>query len=440
MAHTHDHLVASVSRQVTDRLGSDVGGLFANCFANTLSTTITTDPGGRVFMVTGDIPAMWLRDSTAQLAPYLHFVTEDAALADTIAGVSRRQQEFVLTDPYANAFNRSADGAGHKDDHTAMHDGVWERKYEIDSLCYPIQLAHALWSRTGRTDHLVRFAAVADAAIGVWTTEQDHEARSTYRFERPDPLLPSDTLVRNGRGPMTVPTGLTWSGFRPSDDATTFGYNIPANAFAVVALRLVADLATAVLDDAGLAARALELAGEIDRAIRDHGVVDHPEHGQVLAYEVDGLGGALVMDDANVPSLLSLPLLGWCDVDDPLYLRTRAAVLSPTNPFWFSGAAGSGIGSPHTPGRNVWPIALAAQGLTATSEEERVALLDRLCSTHAGTLLMHESFDVDDPESYTRPWFSWANAMFCEFTLDVAGLRRPAVAVAATAAADGGAR
>jgi meiotically up-regulated gene 157 (Mug157) protein len=440
VAQTHDDLVAAVARQVTDRLGPSVGGLFANCFANTLSTTITAQPDGTVFMVTGDIPAMWLRDSTAQLTPYLHFVAEDEALADTVAGISRRQQEFVLLDPYANAFNRSADGAGHQDDHTATNPGVWERKYEIDSLCYPVQLAHALWSRTGRTDHLARFRQVAEAAIEVWTTEQDHEARSTYRFERPDPLLPSDTLVRDGRGSFTVPTGLTWSAFRPSDDATVFGYNVPGNAFAVVALRLVAELATAVLDDGDLAGRALALADEIDRAVREHGVVDHPEHGRVLAYEVDGLGGALVMDDANVPSLLSLPVLGWCEPDDPLYLRTRAAVLSPTNPFWFSGAAGSGIGSPHTPGRNVWPIALAVQGLTATSEDERASLLHQLCSTHAGTLLMHESFDVDDPESYTRPWFSWANAMFCEFVLDLAGLRRPAVAVAAAAAVDGGAR
>ncbi|WP_260855899.1 glycoside hydrolase family 125 protein [Curtobacterium sp. 9128] len=439
MAQQHDDLINTVATQVTDRLGPSVGELFANCFANTLATTITTEPDGTAFMVTGDIPAMWLRDSSAQLTPYLHFVADDEALADTVAAVSRRQQASVLADPYANAFNRTADGAGHQDDRTAMTPGVWERKYEIDSLCYPIQLAHTLWARTGRTDHLERFGAVADAAIRVWTTEQDHEARSAYRFERPDPLLPSDTLVRAGRGPLTVPTGLTWSAFRPSDDATVFGYNVPGNAFAVVALRLVAELATAVLDDQHLADRAERLAVELDRGIREHGVVDHPEHGRVLAYEVDGLGGSLVVDDANVPSLLSLPLLGWCAADDPLYLRTRSAVLSPTNPSWFTGSAGSGIGSPHTPGRNVWPIALAVQGLTATSEDERQELLRQLCATHAGTNLMHESFDVDDPSAYTRPWFSWANAMFCEFVLDLAGMRRPAVA-AATAAADGGVR
>ena len=423
MAQTHDDLVTTVADRVTDRLGPSVGALFANCFANTLSTTIAAQPDGTVFMVTGDIPAMWLRDSTAQLTPYLHFVAEDEALADTMASVSRRQLEYVLVDPYANAFNRAPDGAGHADDDTAMDPWVWERKYEIDSLCYPIRLAYDLWERTGRTDHLDRFAEVAAAAIALWTVEQDHEAGSPYRFERPDPLLPSDTLVRQGRGPRTARTGLTWSAFRPSDDATTLGFNIPGNAFAVTELRHVAVLATAVLDDAQLARRARALADEIDDAIRTHGVVDHPDHGVVLAYEVDGTGGALLMDDANVPSLLSLPMLGWCDRDDALYRRTRAAVLSPTNPYWFSGATGSGIGSPHTPGRNVWPIALAVQGLTATDAEERGLLLQQLCATHAGTGLMHESFDVDDPTTYTRPWFSWANAMFCEFVLDLAGLR-----------------
>lgn len=424
----HEDLVEGIARQVDDRLDPAVGAVFRNCFRNTLSTTMRTQPDGTVFMITGDIPAMWLRDSTAQLTPYLHFVASDRALADTVAGVSRRQQKFVLLDPYANAFNSGPTGAGHQDDHTAMSPSVWERKYEIDSLCYPIQLAHALWRRTGRTDHLSRFRAVADAAITVWTTEQDHEHASPYRFERPDPLLPTDTLVRGGLGPRTMPTGLTWSGFRPSDDATTYGYNIPGNAFAVTELRHVAEIATAVFGDDELAARASTLADTIDRAIREHGVVEDPSHGRILAYEVDGTGGHLLMDDANVPSLLSLPMLGWCRADDPLYLRTRAAVLSPTNPSWFSGSAGSGIGSPHTPGRNVWPIALAVQGLTATSAGERQSLLEQLCSTHAGTDLMHESFDVDDPTVFTRPWFSWANAMFCEFVLDMASLRDVAAA------------
>lgn len=425
----HADLVGRVAQQVEDRMGSAVGAVFANCFANTLSTTMTAMPDGTTFMVTGDIPAMWLRDSTAQLTPYLHFVAEDQALADTVASVSRRQLEYVLVDPYANAFNRAPDGAGHADDATTMDPWVWERKYEIDSLCYPIRLAYDLWERTGRTDHLDRFAEVAGRAIALWTVEQDHETGSSYRFERPDPLLPSDTLVRQGRGPRTVRTGLTWSAFRPSDDATTLGFNIPGNAFAVTELRHVAELATAVLDDADLARRATALADEIDHAIRTHGVLDHPDHGTVLAYEVDGAGASLLMDDANVPSLLSLPFLGWCDPDDALYRRTRAAVLSPTNPSWFSGAAGSGIGSPHTPGRNVWPIALAVQGLTATDPDERALLLRQLCATHAGTELMHESFDVDDPTTYTRPWFSWANAMFCEFVLDLAGLRAAPVRV-----------
>lgn len=435
MAHMNEHLVDEVVEAIRQRTDDDVAALFANCFANTLSTTMTRLSDGTVFMVTGDIPAMWLRDSAAQLTPYLRFAAADDDLADTIAAVSRRQLEYVLLDPYANAFNRSADGAGHQDDLTELTPWIWERKYEVDSLCYPLRLAHDLWAATGRTDHLGRFGDAARAAIAVWRVEQDHETRSTYRFERPDPLLPSDTLVRGGRGPEVVPVGLTWSAFRPSDDATVHGYNIPGNAFAVTELRHVATIARLVLDDLALAAEAEALAASIDGAIRTHGVVDHPVHGQVLAYEVDGRGNHLLMDDANVPSLLSLPMLGWCAPDDPLYLRTRAMVLSQTNPSWFDGAVARGIGSPHTPGRNVWPIALAVQGLTSTDEAERRALLELLCRTHAGTSLMHESFDVDDPARFTRPWFSWANAMFCEFVLDVAGIVGAAAVAAAAAAA-----
>ncbi len=423
MSPISSDLIAEIVAAVRERTSAEVAELFARCFVDTLSTTMTPMDDGTTFMVTGDIPAMWLRDSAAQLTPYLHFAADSPALADTIASVSRRQLEYVLLDPYANAFNRIPDGSGHHDDRTQLSPWVWERKYEVDSLCYPIRLAHDLWAATGRTDHLLRFADAARAAIAVWKAEQDHERSSTYRFQRPDPRLPTDTLVRDGRGPLVAPTGLTWSGFRPSDDATAYGYNIPGNAFAVTELGHIAVLAERVLGDDELHAEAAALADIIDGAIRAHGVVEHREHGRILAYEVDGLGNALVMDDANAPSLLSLPFLGWCDSRDPLYLRTRAAVLSPSNPFFYSGTAARGIGSPHTPGRNIWPLALAMQGLTSSDADERAELLERLCSTHAGTGLMHESFGADDPSTFTRPWFSWANAVFCEFVLDIAGLR-----------------
>jgi meiotically up-regulated gene 157 (Mug157) protein len=149
----------------------------------------------------------------------------------------------------------------------------------------------------------------------------------------------------------------------------------------------------------------------------------------VYAYEVDGRGGVLLADDANTPSLLALPLTGWCRADDPLYLATRDLVLSPANPYYYRGSAASGIGSPHTPEGHVWPIALAIQGLTSTDPAERRALLDLILATDDGTGAVHESFHADDPGVWTREWFSWANSMFCELALETAGLRtyrRPA--------------
>jgi meiotically up-regulated gene 157 (Mug157) protein len=380
-------------------------------------------PDGTTFVLTGDIPAMWLRDSAAQLRPYLLLCKDDPGLQDVLIGVLHRQLEYVVLDPYANAFNKAANGAGHVTDETEMSPWVWERKYEIDSLCFPLELAYRLWRITGRVDVIdQRFRAAAGAILGLWTVEQDHEARSPYRFQRHDDRA-SDTLVRDGRGRLTRPTGMSWSAFRPSDDATELGFNVPGNMFASVVLGYLQEIATEVLHDADLADRAKALKADIDDGIAEHGTVDHPEHGRVYAYEVDGLGESILMDDANMPSLLSIPLTGYAAADDPMYLATRKLLLSPENPYYYSGTHAAGIGSPHTPPNYIWPIALAVQGLSSTSAEERLRLLELLRDTTGGTGQMHEGFDVDDPTRYTREWFSWANAMFCELALVHAGLK-----------------
>jgi len=406
---------------VRERLGERVAATLHRCLRDTLDRTIELQPDGTAFIITGDIPAMWLRDSTTQLTPLLHLLERDGALADTVAAVSRRQLRSIIHDPYANAFNVAANGAGHRDV-VPQSPWVWERKYEIDSLAYPLQLAYDLWSATGRTDHLDDLAEAAREILAVWNTEQRHDKLSAYRFERRGGAE-SDTLAESGRGPATEYTGMTWAGFRPSDDACTHGYNIPSNAFAAVTLGYLAELAVHVLRDEGLAAEAVVLRGQIEQGVREHGIVPGPDGDYVYAYEVDGRGGVLVADDANVPSLLSMPLLGWCAPDDELYRATRAMVLSPTNPFYYSGSAAAGVGSPHTPAEQVWPIAIAVQGLTALDRAEQSAALDLLLETDAGTGYMHESFHVDDPGVFTRPWFSWANAMFCELVLEVADLR-----------------
>ncbi|GAA0599836.1 glycoside hydrolase family 125 protein [Kribbella sandramycini] len=417
-------VLARATAKVREASGDEViAEMFRRSMAENLPAVAERLPDGTTFVLTGDIPAMWLRDSAAQLRPYTLLCKDDPALQEVLIGVLHRQLEYVVHDPYANAFNREANGAGHTSDETEMSPWVWERKYEIDSLCFPLDLAYKLWRATGRDDVIdARFKPAAEAILELWTVEQDHEGRSPYRFQRHDDR-PSDTLVREGRGRETRPTGMSWSAFRPSDDATDLGFNVPGNMFASVVLGYLEEIATEVLGDEALAARAKELKAEIDEGISRFGTVEHPTYGRVYAYEVDGAGAALLMDDANMPSLLSAPLSGYVAADDPTYLATRKLLLSPENPYYYSGTAASGIGSPHTPPRYIWHIALAVQGISSTSAAERQQLLELLRDTTGGTGLMHEGFDVDDPTQFTREWFSWANAMFCELALVHAGIK-----------------
>ncbi|WP_342435423.1 glycoside hydrolase family 125 protein [Paenibacillus sp. FSL L8-0436] len=396
--------------------------MFEQCLSNTWNTTIKRNKDGKTFVITGDIPAMWLRDSAAQVRPFLILAAEDEEIADMIEGLVKQQFAFIEIDPYANAFNQEADGRGHQEDLTAMNPWIWERKYEVDSLCYPIQLSYLLWKNTGRTSQFdAAFEKGVRRIIELWTTEQNHERDSLYTFQRLHGA-PTDTLVREGKGSLTAYTGMTWSGFRPSDDACEYGYLVPANMFAAVVLRYVCEIAAEVLNSSELAASAQHLLEQIEGGIRQHGTVDHPEFGTVYAYETDGLGSVNLMDDANVPSLLSIPYLGYSPVDDPVYMNTRSFILSKRNPYFYSGIAAAGIGSPHTPNRYIWPIALAVQGMTSGNIEEQQSILDRLVQCDDGTGFMHEAFHADDPSAYTRPWFSWANMMFCELVLMRCGI------------------
>ncbi|MEV8376267.1 glycoside hydrolase family 125 protein [Kribbella sp. NPDC056861] len=415
-------VLARATEEVRQATGDQViADMFHRSMAENLPAVAERLPDGTTFVLTGDIPAMWLRDSAAQLRPYLVLCADDPALQDVLIGVLHRQLEYIAIDPYANAFNREANGAGHTTDLTEMSPWVWERKYEIDSLCYPIELAYRLWRITGRDDVIDdRFRVAAAAALDVLETEVDHEANSPYRFVRPDDR-PSDSLIRDGLGQPTRPTGMSWSAFRPSDDATEHGFNVPGNMFASVVLGYLEAIASEVLGDPALGERAKTLKVGIDEGIARFGTVDHPSLGRVYAYEVDGAGERLLMDDANMPSLLSAPMTGFASPDDPTYLATRSLLLSPENPYYYSGSHGAGIGSPHTPPDHIWPIALAVQGLTSTSADERQQLLELLRDTTGGTGQMHESFHTDDPANYTREWFSWANAMFCELCLRHAG-------------------
>lgn len=423
-------VLAEVGARVRTATGSHAAGqALGRLLRNTAQTTVRL-MAQDTFVITGDIPAMWLRDSSAQLAPLLRLGALDPSLLDVVAGLLRRHWQMIRIDPYANAFNEEPNGARWDDDEPLPGRWVWERKWEIDSLSFPLDLAARLAGMGSRAWIDANTYPALAAVVDVLETEQDHEARSTYTFTRTD-CPETDTLTRGGRGRETRPCGLVWSGFRPSDNACELGYNVPGNAFAAQALASLTDLIPLVLqargstDEADLAARARRLSAAITDGLREQAIIRGDAGREILAYEVDGAGGSLFMDDANMPSLLSLPYLGAIAADSPLYLATRAAVLSPSNPYYVTGSALRGVGSPHTPAHHVWHIALAVQGLTSTDRAERLGLLHTLLNSTGGTGYMHEGVHADDPHTYTRPWFSWSNAMFCELALDIAGLPRP---------------
>lgn len=396
--------------------------MFERCYTNTLDTTVKRMADGSTYVITGDIPAMWLRDSVAQLRPYLILAKEDEEIGDLLAGLIKRQFFCINLDPYANAFNEEANGNCWEKDETEMGPWLWERKYEIDSLCYPVQFAYLFWKNTGRTDAFDEgFIKGAARILDVFETEMYHEERSPYRFIRRNSFY-TDTLSRDGKGALVKSgIGLIWSGFRPSDDACVYGYLIPSNMFAVVILKYLVEIAGVVPGMEEVKDRASVLAKTVEDAIETHGITKTEGFGEVYAYEVDGFGQYHLMDDANVPSLLAMEYLGFTPRREEVAKQTRQMILSEQNPYYYAGTMASGIGSPHTPIRYIWHISMAMEGLTAGDREEKYAVIKRLMDTDGGTGLMHEGFCVDDPGKYTREWFSWANAMFCELVLQYCG-------------------
>lgn len=413
--------VEETIKEISSYLGdNELAWLFGNCFPNTLDTTVNyTEKDGRpdTFVITGDINAMWLRDSTAQVWPYISLSAGDSGLRNLIAGVINRQVKCIHIDPYANAFN---DGPGQSEwmsDLTDMKPELHERKWEIDSLCYPVRLAHGYWKTTGDTSVFnTEWASAMRLILKTFRQQQRKEDQGPYRFQRVTGWQ-TDTVAGGGFGNPVNPVGLIVSIFRPSDDATIWPFLVPSNYFAVQSLRQIAEIAATVLSDGSLAADATTLADEVEAALLKYARAAHPEHGEIIPYETDGFHNYNFMDDANVPSLLSMPYLGTIDRNDPLYLRTRKFVLNKSNPYYFSGIAGHGVGSPHTGLNRIWPIAITMRALTATTDYDIISSLRMLKNTHAATGFMHESFMSDDPTQYTRKWFAWANTLFGELVL-----------------------
>lgn len=395
--------------------------MFENCFPNTLDTTVhfAQDEDGSfdTFVVTGDIPAMWLRDSGAQVWPYVRYASSDRDLKNMIEGVIRRQFKSILLDPYANAFNRGAEGSYWESDITEMIPEVHERKWELDSHCYPIRLAYEYWKTTGDTavfDEV--WLKTIETVLNTMVEQQRKDGTTPYTFMRKTERA-FDTLSNNGLGAPVKPCGLIVSSFRPSDDATTLQFLVPSNFFAVTSLRKASEILKEVNKRDDLSARCLALADEVETALKSHAIYNHPEFGPIYAYEVDGFGNRLLMDDANVPSLLAMAYLGDVERDDPVYQNTRRFVWSGSNPYFFKGEKGEGIGGPHVGYGMAWPMSIMMKAFTATDDAEIKECLALLRDTDADTGFMHESFNVDDPTDFTRPWFAWQNTLFGELIL-----------------------
>lgn len=395
--------------------------MFTNCFPNTLDTTVHfrnfEDGRPDTFVYTGDIHAMWLRDSGAQVWPYVQFANEDPQLKKLIAGVINRQIHCICIDSYANAFNDGPTGGHWMSDITDMRPDVHERKWEIDSLCYPIRLAYHYWKVTGDTSVFGdEWLQAIDKILKTFRDQQRTDGKGSYRFQRKTERA-LDTMTNNGLGNPVNPVGLIASSFRPSDDATTFQFLIPSNYFAVSSLRKASEILKSVNNRNDIALQCNKLANEVEKALKEYAVYNHPKYGKIYAFEVDGFGNHLLMDDANVPSLLAMPYLGDVSLNDPIYQNTRRFVWSNDNPYFFKGKAGEGIGGPHIGYDMVWPMSIMMKAFTSTDDAEIKDCIKMLMDTDAGTGFIHESFHKDDAANFTRPWFAWQNSLFGELII-----------------------
>ncbi len=394
--------------------------MFENCFPNTLDTTCEhkmIDGKYDTFILTGDIHAMWLRDSSAQVFPYVALSGKDKALKNMLIGVINRQTKCILIDPYANGFNEGPTGSEWETDETDMKPELHERKWEIDSLCYPIRLAYHFWQTTQDTSAFDdNWEKAMEAVYKTFIEQQRKENLGPYKFTRKTDRQ-GDTLLNFGYGSPVKPVGLIVSSFRPSDDATLFGFLIPSNMFAVTSLKQLSEMLRKIRKNEAFAKRCDTLANEVEQAVKEYGIVEHPKYGKVYAFEVDGFGSHVFMDDANVPSLLAMPYLGCVEINDPIYQNTRKLILSEDNPYFFKGKAAEGIGGPHIGFNYIWPMSIVMRANTTNDPKEIKMCVDMLRNTDGDTGFMHESFNKDNPADFTRSWFAWSNTLFGELIL-----------------------
>lgn len=369
-----------------------------------LNRTLKFMDDGLPFIITGDIPAMWLRDSTWQVKPLLG--SRNKQIQELLWKLSKSQVKLFNIDPYANAFNIEANGNCWHRDFPDQSPWVFERKYELDSWASVLYLARQIYEIHGISNHLDEsYIFAISQMLKLARVEQRHD-RNSYKFYRNNGVA-HDSLSENGIGAPVDYTGMVYSAFRPSDDACQFGYLVPSNFFFANELRnLPRTMSKEILDEANL------ISKEIFEGIKNFAIKDG-----IFAYELDGFGNQLFIDDANVPSLLSLPYLGALAKDEETYLKTKKFLLSDANPYYFHNGVISGIGSLHTPKEHVWPIAIAIEGLVSLDQSEMLSKIELLEKSDAGTGQMHESFDVENPSKFTREWFSWADMTYVDLVL-----------------------
>jgi len=369
------------------------------------------------FVITGDIPAMWLRDSSAQVYPYMPYINEDEKLKKLIQGVINRQVKCVLLDPYANAFNYDASKKSYwYSDKTVMKPELHERKWEVDSLCYVIRLSYKYWEITGDNSLFDNdWVKAMNLIIKTFKEQQRKDSDGPYKFQRVTEN-PTDSVCGGGYGLPLKPVGLICSIFRPSDDATIYPFLIPSNIFAVTSLNNLSEMLNKI-NEKQLAEESKQLATEVEQAIEKYAVIEHSEFGKIYAYEVDGFGNHSLMDDANIPSLLSLPYISSVDVNNPIYINTRKFILSSNNPYYNKGQYGEGMGSEHTKKGTIWHLGIISRALTSIDDAEIKSCLETIKKTHAETGFMHESFNKNNPSEFSRSWFAWANTMFGELII-----------------------
>ncbi|TID20496.1 Meiotically up-regulated protein [Venturia nashicola] len=430
---------------------TDLSRLFENAWPNTLDTAVKwhgTGTSGEelTFLITGDINAMWLRDSANQMQSYISLLKsspDSKSLASLWRGVINTQARYISVSPYCNSFQPpveskiSPSSSGSKDKVFPNYDPnfVFECKYELDSLAAFLQVSAEYYEKTQDIDFFQKYKWV-EAVKAIMKVAKDMQTptyavngapiASPYTFER-STTQASETLTNNGGGnPIQNGTGLIRSAFRPSDDSTIYQLFIPANMQFASYLSRASEIMGKLPGQTDLATQMQALAKQVQNAISQHGIIQHPVFGRIYAFEVDGFGSSNIMDDANIPSLLSAPLLGYLQRNDQVYQNTRNMILSSQNPYFMRGPLLNAVGSPHTPLGNSWPMASIVRILTSDNLGEIRGELSALVGSTASRGLIHESVSAFKPEAFTRPWFSWANGLFGQMIVDLAQ-RKPEV-------------